>query len=69
VHHAHAAQADLDRLTDEGGQRFARVVGAQPVQVQLALDAPFAPAQAARDVRADAGAAKAQLLVGFQQRA
>ena len=69
MHHAHAAQADLDGLADEGGQRFARIVGAQAVQVQLALDAPLAAAQLARDVGADAGAAKAQLIVGFQQRA
>jgi hypothetical protein len=39
------------------------------VQVQLALNAPVARAQAARDLHPDAGAAKAELVVGVEQAA
>ena len=47
MHHAHAAQPRLVRVADELAQGLARLVHAQAVQVELALDAPVARAQAA----------------------
>ena len=64
---AHAAQPGAVRQADELAQRLARFVAAQAVQVELALDAPAARAQLARYVLANAGAAKAQLIVHIQQ--
>ena len=64
---AHAAQPRAVRQANELAQRLARFVAAQAVQVELALDAPAARAQLARYVLANAGAAKAQLIVHIQQ--
>ena len=69
VYHAHAADAVLVRLADEVAQGLACIVAAQAVQVELALDAPVAPAQFARHIGADAGLAKAHVLVSLHQRA
>jgi len=55
------------RQADELGQGHTRLVTAQSVQVDLALDGPVALAQFMRHVRADARAAKTQGLVGVQQ--
>ncbi len=54
---------------DEFPQGFARLVGAQAVQVELALDAPVSGAQPVRHVGADAGTPEAELVVHVQQRA
>jgi hypothetical protein len=67
MHHAHAAQAGAVRQADELAQGLARLIHAQAVQIELALDAPLARAQPARHVRAHARAAKAQLVVHVQQ--
>ena len=64
---AHAAQAGAVRQADEFAQRLARVVAAQAVQVELALDAPVPAAQLACHVYADTGAAKTELVVHVQQ--
>src|SRR5574337_1215930 len=69
MHHTHAAQARAVGQADEFAQRLARLLYAQAVQIQLALDAPLAGAQPARHVQAHAGAAKAQLVIHVQQRA
>ena len=69
MYHPHAADALFVRLADKRAQGFTGLVGAQAVQVDLALDAPVAPAQLARHLHPDAGAAKAQGVVGVQQRA
>ena len=69
VHHAHAAQTGAPGLAQEGAQGFARLVGAQAVQIHLSLHGPVAAAQPGGHVGADAGAAKAQVLVHVQQRA
>lgn len=68
MHHAHAAQAGLVGFADESAQRIARVLAAKTVQVELALNAPVAPAQLAHHVRAHARAAKTQRFIGVQQR-
>ena len=54
MHHAHAAQALPHGFAHEVRQGLAGIVGAKPVQVDLRLDAPFAAAQLARHVDADA---------------
>jgi hypothetical protein len=59
VDHAHAAQALLVGFADEPSQGFAGFVGAQAVQIDLAL-CSTAFAQLAHHVRPDAGAAVAQ---------
>ena len=43
-------------LTDEVHDLFAGTVGAQPMQVELGLNGPFAPAQPGQGVRPHAGA-------------
>jgi hypothetical protein len=68
VHHAHAALAPARGFAQEAQQGFTRLFTAQPVQVDLGLDRPVAAAQACRHVVTDAGAAKAQAVVGQQQR-
>src|SRR6185369_8772826 len=60
VHYAHAAPTSTVRFADERGQRLARFLAAQAVQVDLALDAPVALAQLARDVGAYARPPQAQ---------
>ena len=67
MHHTHAAYALFVRFADKAAQRVTRLVAAQAVQVNLALDAPFALAQLLRYVQAHAGAAKAQVVVGVEQ--
>ena len=67
MHHAHAANAGAKRQANEFAEGLAGFVGAQAVQVELALNAPVSAAQLVGHVRADAGAAKAQLVVGVQQ--
>ena len=67
MHHPHAAHPPAVAVADEGGQRLARIVAAQAVQVDLALDAPVAPAQLPRHVQAHARAAVAQGVVHVQQ--
>jgi len=69
MHHPHTADAVAVALTDEGAQHLARAVAPQAMQIDFALDAPFALAQPARHLGADAGAAKAQCFVGVEQRA
>ncbi|MDT4869849.1 hypothetical protein FQZ97_1048980 [compost metagenome] len=54
-------------FADEAAKGFAGFVGAQAVQVDLALDAPAALAKLAHHVRPEARAAEAQHLVGVQQ--
>ena len=58
--HAHAALAALQGLAHEGGERVARLVAAQAVQVDLRLDGPLAAAQPRHHVGGQAWAAKAQ---------
>jgi hypothetical protein len=67
VHHPHAAPALGERLPDETGQRFARFIAAQSVQVDLALDRPRAAPQLVQHVGPDVGPPKAQAVVGQQQ--
>ena len=67
MHHTYAAYALFVGLADEAAEGIARLVAAQAVQVQLALDGPLALAQALQHVDADAGAAVAQGVVGLQQ--
>ncbi len=56
------------RFAQEGGQALARLLAREPVQIELALDRPLAAPQPHRHVGTDAGAAKAQTIVGEQQR-
>ncbi len=67
MHHAYAAQAGAVRQANELAQRLTRFIGAQAVQIQLTLDAPVPAAQLVRHVQANAGAAKAELVIHIQQ--
>ena len=57
VDHAHAAHPGLQGLDEELAQRLLRLGHREPVQVDLALHAVLAPAQAPHDHRLDFGPA------------
>ena len=65
--HPHAAQAVPACLADEKHHLFTRFVGAQPVQVQLGLHRPVAPAQPRQRILSHTGAPKGKRLVRLQQ--
>lgn len=67
MHHANAAQTGLMAVPDELAQSFARLIGAQAMQVDLALDAPVSLAQFSHDIVAQSRTPEAQVLVGVQQ--
>ena len=67
--HPHAANAVLVRLAHEAAQRLAGFVGAQPVQINLALNRPFSTAQVLHHIWPHPHAAKAQALIGLEQAA
>ena len=67
MYHTHAAQPCAVREANELPQRLACFVRAQAVQVQVALNAPVPAAQLACHVQANAGAAKAHLVIHVQQ--
>ena len=66
VHHARSAGRSCGGA-DELPSADAGLIHAQAVQVELALDAPVPGAQALRHLHANAGAAKAELVVGVEQ--
>ena len=66
MHHPHAANALLVGGADEPHQRFARLVGAQAVQVDLALHRPFPPAQLGGDIHPDPRTSKTEVVVGVE---
>ena len=66
MHHPHAANALLVGGADKSHQRLARLVGAQAMQIDLALHRPLPPAQLGGDIQPDAGAAKTEVVVGVE---
>ena len=65
--HPHAAQAVPACLADEIHHLLARLIGAQPVQVQLGLHRPVTPAQPRQRILSHTGAPEGKCLVRFQQ--
>ena len=67
MHHPHTAPPAFVGIPDELPQRFPRLVTAQPVQINLPLQAPMPFAQFLRHIGADAAAPVAELVVGVEQ--
>ena len=65
---AHAAQTTLASTANELPQRFARLIGAQSMKIELILRHPAAAAQLAQHIWPDAAAGVAECLDHFQKR-